>query len=133
MEMGPRLKSQPTGFRSLGSNSRPLGTRRLVYQIYHGGSCIREYFLAHGIRVSEILPWIENLTSVILPRLSRFSSVHWLYWNSRTCPPSNVIGMLKYRHHVMSVSAYSGTSGAFLQYEIRYSVMVRKVRKTRIH
>ena len=45
---------------------------------------------------------------------------------------SDVIVLLKLRHYVMSISAYLGTSGAFLQYEIRYSVMVRKKKNTLI-
>ena len=41
-------------------------------------------FLAHRIRISDILPWDKKsyLTHAILPRLSREGYIHWLYWNS---------------------------------------------------
>ena len=59
-------------------------------------------FLAHRIRISEILPWDRKsyLTHAILPRLLREGYIHWLYWNSRTLSSSDVIVMLKLRHHV---------------------------------
>ena len=43
-------------------------------------------FLAHGIRISGILPWDKKsyLTHAILPRLSCEGYIHWLYWNSCT-------------------------------------------------
>ena len=52
--------------------------------------------------ISEILPWDRKsyLTQAILPRLSREGYIHWLYWNSRTWLSSDVIVMLKLRHHV---------------------------------
>ena len=58
--------------------------------------------LAHRIQISEILPWDRksHLTHAILPRLSCEGYIHWLYWNSRTCLSSDVIAMLKWRHHV---------------------------------
>ena len=40
------------------------------------------------------------LTHAILPRLSRESFIHWLYWNSRTLSSSDVIVTFKWRHHV---------------------------------
>ena len=54
-------------------------------------------FLAHRIRISEILPWDRKsyLTQAILPRLSHEGSVRWLYWHSRTWLSSDVIVMLK--------------------------------------
>ena len=57
-------------------------------------------FLAHRIRISEILPWDRKsyLTHAILPRLSREDSVHWLYWNSLTWSSSDVIVMLRIYH-----------------------------------
>ena len=48
----------------------------------------RKAFLAHRIRISEIL-------HAILPRLSREGSVRWLYGNSHTWSSSDVIDMLK--------------------------------------
>ena len=59
-------------------------------------------FLAHRIRISEILPWDRKsyLTQAILARLSREGYIHWLYWNSRTWSSNDVIVMLKCRHHV---------------------------------
>ena len=58
---------------------------------------LREWFLAHRIRISEILPWDRKsfLTHAILPRLSRGGYIHWLYWNSRTLSSSDVIVMLE--------------------------------------
>ena len=60
------------------------------------------YFLAHRIRISEILPWDRQsyLTHAILPRLSREGYIHWLYWNSRKWSSSDVIVMVKWSHHV---------------------------------
>ena len=60
------------------------------------------YFLAHGIRISEILPWGRKsyLTHAILQRLSREGYILWLFWNSRILSPSDVIVMLKRRHHM---------------------------------
>ena len=57
----------------------------------------RFLFLAHRIRVSDILPWDRKsyLTHVILSRLSREGYIHWLYWKSRTLSSSDVIVMLK--------------------------------------
>ena len=54
-------------------------------------------FLAHQIRISEILPWDRKsyLTHAILPRLSCEGYIHWLYWNSHTLSPTDVIVMLK--------------------------------------
>ena len=54
-------------------------------------------FLAHRIRISEILPWNRKsyLTHAIFPRLSRVGYIHWLYWNFRTLSSSDVIVMLK--------------------------------------
>ena len=54
-------------------------------------------FLAHRIRISEILPWDRKsyLTHAILPRVSREGFIHWLYWNSRTLSSSDVIVMFK--------------------------------------
>ena len=51
--------------------------------------------LAHGIRVSEILPLDKKLylTHAVLLRLSREDYIHWLYWNSRTWSSSDVIVM----------------------------------------
>ena len=62
----------------------------------------RVNIFAHQIRISEILPWDRKsyLTHAILPRLSRKDYIHWLYWNSRTLPSSEVIVMFKCRHHV---------------------------------
>ena len=59
-------------------------------------------FLSHGIRISEILSWDRKsyLTYAILYRLSREGYIHRLYWNSRTWSSSDVIVMLKSRHHV---------------------------------
>ena len=59
-------------------------------------------FLAHGIRISELLPWNRKsyLTHTILPRLSFEGYIHWLYWNSRTLSSSDVIVIIKWRHHV---------------------------------
>ena len=56
---------------------------------------LRAIILAHGIRISEILPWDRKsyLTHAILPRLSREGNTHWLYWNSRTLSSSDVIVM----------------------------------------
>ena len=61
------------------------------------GDCAGQIFLAHQIRISEVLPWARKsyLTHAILPRLSREGSVHWLYWNSCTWLSSDVIVMLK--------------------------------------
>ena len=58
---------------------------------------LEKQFLAHRIRMSEILPWDRksNLTHAILPRLSRECYIQWLYWNSRTLSPSEVIVTLK--------------------------------------
>ena len=41
---------------------------------------------AHQIRISEIVAWDGKSypTQAILPRLSRESYIHWLFWNSRT-------------------------------------------------
>ena len=60
-------------------------------------SCAGKEFLAHRIRISEILPWNRKcyLTHAILPRLSREGFIHWLYWNSRTWSSSDVIVMFK--------------------------------------
>ena len=57
----------------------------------------RLYFLAHQIRISEILPWDRKsyLTHANLPRLSREGFIHWLYCNSRTLSSSDVIVMFK--------------------------------------
>ena len=54
-------------------------------------------FLAHRIRISEILTWDRKsyLTQAILPRLSREGYIHWLYWNSRTWSSSDVNVMFK--------------------------------------
>ena len=59
-------------------------------------------FLAHRIRISEIWPWDRKfyLTHAILPRLPREGYIHWLYWNSRTWSWSDVIVMVRLRHHV---------------------------------
>ena len=59
-------------------------------------------FLAHRIRISEILPWDRKsyLTQAILPRLSREGYIHSLYWNSCTWSSSDVIVLFKRRHHV---------------------------------
>ena len=59
-------------------------------------------FLAHRIRISDILPWDRKsyLTQAILPMLSREGYIHRLYWNSRTWLSSDVIVMLKWSHHV---------------------------------
>ena len=48
------------------------------------------------------LPWDRksHLTRAILPRLSHEGYIHWLYWNSSTCLSSDIIVMLKWRHHV---------------------------------
>ena len=53
-------------------------------------------FLAHQIRISEILPWDRksNLAHAILPRLSREGTIHWLCCNSRSLSSSDVIVML---------------------------------------
>ena len=44
-------------------------------------------FLAHRIRISEILPWDGKsyLIHAFLPRLSREGFMHWLYLTSHTC------------------------------------------------
>ena len=57
---------------------------------------------AHRIRISEILPSDRKsyLTHAILPRLSSHDYIHWLYWNARTLSSSDVVVMLKWRHHV---------------------------------
>ena len=76
---------------------------------------IRTVILAHRIWIPEILPWDRKsyLTHAILPRLSREGYIHWLYWNSRTLWSSDVIVMLKWRHHVKwYLSVNSGTSGS---------------------
>ena len=54
-------------------------------------------FLAHLIRISEILPMDRKsyLTHAILLRLSREGYIHWWYWNSRTWSYSDVIVMMK--------------------------------------
>ena len=54
------------------------------------------FFLAHWIRISEILPWDRKsyLTHAILARLSHDGYIHWLFWNSRTWSSSDVIVML---------------------------------------
>ena len=59
-------------------------------------------FLAHRIRISEILPWDTKsyLTQAILPRLSREGYIHLLYWNSHTWSSSDIIVMFKWHHHV---------------------------------
>ena len=58
---------------------------------------VRYGVLAHRIRIYEILPLDRKsyLTKAILPRLSRESFIHWLYWNSRTWSSSDVLVMLK--------------------------------------
>ena len=63
---------------------------------------VRFLFLAHWVRISEIIPWDRNsyLTHAILPRLSREGFIHWLYLNSRTLSSSDVIVMFKCCHHV---------------------------------
>ena len=57
----------------------------------------RKAFLAHRIRISEILPWDRKyyLTHAISHRLSCEGSVRWLYGNSHTWSSSDVIVMLK--------------------------------------
>ena len=70
----------------------------------------RTYILAHRIRVSEILPRDRKsyLSHAILPSLSCEGSVRRLCWNSRTWSSSDVIVMLKCRHHVqLHLSVYS--------------------------
>ena len=54
-------------------------------------------FLAHRIRIYDILPWDRKtyLTKAILPWLSREGYIHWLNWNSRTWSSSDVIVILK--------------------------------------
>ena len=54
-------------------------------------------FLAHRIRISEILHWDRKsyVTHTILPRLSHEKFIHWLYWNSHTLSSSDVIVMFK--------------------------------------
>ena len=62
----------------------------------------RPHYLVHQIRISEIWPWDGKsyLTHAILPRLSGEGYIHWLYWNSRRLLSSDIIVMLKWRHHV---------------------------------
>ena len=71
------------------------------------------YFLTHPIRISEIVPWDSKsyFGHAILPRLSREGYTHWLYWKSRTWSSSDVIVLLKWRHHVKLHLSESGTSG----------------------
>ena len=73
----------------------------------------RDIFLAHRIRISEILPWDRKsyLIQAILPRLSCEGYIYWLYWNSRTWLSSDVIVMFKC---IMCICllAYSGISGS---------------------
>ena len=66
------------------------------------------HFLAHQIRISEILPWVRKsyLTQAILPRLSGEGYIHWLYLNSLTLSSSDVIVMSLLCYFL----AYSGTS-----------------------
>ena len=54
-------------------------------------------FLAHPIRISEILPWDRKsyLTHAILPRLPREGFIHLLYWYSHTLSSGDVIVMFK--------------------------------------
>ena len=58
---------------------------------------LREYILAHWIRISDILLWDRKsyLTHAILPKLTREGYIHWLYWNSRTLSSSDVIVIFK--------------------------------------
>ena len=72
--------------------------------------CTRINILAHWIKISEILFWDRKsyLSHAILPRLSREGYMHWLYWNSSTLSSSDVIVVLKWRHHVqLHLSAFT--------------------------
>ena len=79
-----------------------LSTLQHTPKIYIWRHLVRLCFLAHRIRISEILAWDRKpyLTQAILPRLSREGYIYWLYWNSSTWSSSDVIVMLKWRHHV---------------------------------
>ena len=47
-------------------------------------------------------PMIENLILTMLSYIGcHAKAVHWLYWNLRTWSASDVIVLLKRRHHVM--------------------------------
>ena len=56
-------------------------------------------FLAHQSKISDILSWVGKC---ILPRRENERTFHCLYCNSCTWPSSDVIVMLKWRHHVTS-------------------------------
>ena len=66
----------------------------LINSVKHEHLC-KILFLAHCIRISEILP-----CDAILPRLSYEGYIHWLYWNSRTWSSSGVFVIFERRHHV---------------------------------
>ena len=81
---------------------------------------VRLVFLSHWIRISEILPWdrISYLTQAILPRLSCEGYIHWLYWNSHTWSSSDVIVMLKWRHHLkLDLSIFRDFCKLILKYK----------------
>ena len=88
-----------------------LANQIKVYDVF---THMRQFFLAHRIRLSEILPWDRKsyLIHAILPRLSCEGFILWLYWNSSTWSSSDVIVMLKWCHHVKLHLSFSGTSGS---------------------
>ena len=54
-------------------------------------------------------------------------AVHWLYWNSRTWSSSDVIDMLKWRHHNMShLNAFRNFWVPFFQHKMWYLMVSKK-------
>ena len=95
-----------------------------VKESTQGYSVFRTCLLAQWISLSEILPWDRKsyLTHAILPRLSCESYIHWLYWNSRTWSSSDVIVMLKWRHHAkLHLSLFRDYWGLFWNLKKRWA------------
>ena len=92
-------------------------------------------FLAHQIRISEILPWDRKfyLTHAILPRLSREGYIHWMYWNSRTWSSNDVIVMLKWRHHVQyCILAIQGLLEAYFKIKKQWWARKESIIRVRV-